>query len=83
MAGSLNDVSCRLTTAELLRGLVSEARLYPEVNANDGHVIESYEELAVILDFTKPKTTKTHRFKGGLSIMLVAGVGFEPTTFRL
>ncbi|WP_375265620.1 hypothetical protein [Planktotalea sp.] len=62
MADSLNDLSYRLTTAELLRGLVSEARLYPEVNANDGHVIEFYEEFAVILDFTKPKNDKNPPF---------------------
>ena len=83
MADSLIDVSCRLKTAEPRRGLISEARLYPKVNANVGHVIEFYKEFAVILDLTKPKNDKTHRFKGGLSIMLVAGVGFEPTTFRL
>ncbi|WP_439144063.1 hypothetical protein [Planktotalea sp.] len=62
MADSLNDVSCRQEVAELFRELASEARLYPEVNANDGHVIEFYEELAVILDFTKPKNDKNPPF---------------------
>ena len=83
LADSLNDESCRLETAELLRGLVSEVQLHPDVNADDGHVIELYGELAAILELTKPKNDKTHRFTGGSSVSLVAGVGFEPTTFRL
>jgi len=37
LAESLNDESCRLETAELLRGLVSEVQLHPDVNADDGH----------------------------------------------
>lgn len=76
LAESLNDESCRLETAELLRGLVSEVQLHPDVNADDGHVIELYGELAAILELTKPKNDKTHRFTGGSSVSLVAGARF-------
>ena len=58
-------------------------RLHPDENAEDGHVIELFGELAAILEITAPKNKNTHRFTGGVSVKLVAGVGFEPTTFRL
>ena len=70
-------------TPSLLRGLVSEVRLHPDETAPDGHIIELFGELAAILELSGPKNNKTHRFTGGVSVSLVAGVGFEPTTFRL
>ena len=55
----------------------------PDEDANDGHNIELYGEFSAILELSGPKTQKTRRFTGGVSLKLVAGVGFEPTTFRL
>jgi len=40
----------------------------------DGHIIELFGELAAILELSGPKNNKTHRFTGGLSVSLVAGV---------
>ena len=62
---------------------MTEVRLHPDESAEDGHVIELYGELAAILELTGAKNKNTHRFTGGVSYSMVAGVGFEPTTFRL
>ena len=83
LAASLNVDATRVEASELLRGLVTEVRLHPDEDAKDGHLIELYEELSAILALSGPKTQNTHRFTGGVSVSLVAGVGFEPTTFRL
>ena len=61
----------------------AEVRLHPDEAAEDGHVIELYGELSSIQELSAPKMQNTHRFTGGVSARLVAGVGFEPTTFRL
>ncbi len=83
LSDSLNDEASRSEASELLRGLVSEVRLHPDESADDGHVIELYGELAAILELSAPKNDNTRRVTGGLSVQVVAGVGFEPTTFRL
>ena len=83
LSDSLNDEACRFEASEVLRALVSEVRLHPDENAPDGHVVELYGELAAILELSAPRNDKTHRFTGGVSVQVVAGVGFEPTTFRL
>ncbi len=83
LSDSLNDEASKSEASELLRGLVSEVRLHPDESADDGHVIELYGELAAILELAAPRNDNTRRFSGGLSLQLVAGVGFEPTTFRL
>ncbi len=83
LADSLNHEDSKHEAIELLRSLVTEVRLHPDESAEEGHVIELFGELAAILDFTNPKNNKTHRFTGGVSVSMVAGVGFEPTTFRL
>ena len=83
LADNLNQEASRSEASELLRGLISEVRLHPDENAVDGHVIELFGELAAISEITTPKNKNTHRFTGGVSVQVVAGVGFEPTTFRL
>ena len=83
LAGSLGDEDTKAEAIELLRSLVTEVRLHPDESAEDGHVIELYGELAAILELTGAKNKNTHRFTGGVSYSMVAGVGFEPTTFRL
>ena len=83
LADSLNNEETKVEAIELLRGLVSEVRLHPDENAANGHTIELYGELAAILELSGPRNDKTRRVKGGVSVSMVAGVGFEPTTFRL
>ena len=83
LSDSLNDEASRSEASELLRGLVSEVRLHVDQDAEDGHVIELYGELGATLELAGPRTQNTRRVTGEVSVFLVAGVGFEPTTFRL
>ncbi len=83
LADSLNDETAKPHAVELLRGLLVEVRLHPNEMASDGHDIELYGELASILALAGSRNDEPHRFTGGVSVTLVAGVGFEPTTFRL
>ena len=48
-----------------------------------GDVIKLCGELASILDLSGARSDEPRRITGGVSVSLVAGVGFEPTTFRL
>ena len=83
LASSLDDEATKAEAIELLRSLVAEVRLHPDDDAPDGHVIELYGELATILELSGPTNDEPRRITGGVSVSLVAGVGFEPTTFRL
>ncbi|MDB6453759.1 hypothetical protein [Falsirhodobacter sp. 20TX0035] len=76
----------------LLRGLISEVRMIPEVGAPGGHRIELIGELARILSLTEDghvsnghmwNSKKPPRLARAGSETLVAGAGFEPATFRL
>ena len=77
LAEALNDEHTRLEAAECLRELIEEIRLVPE---NGKLRVELYGELAALLNLANghPRSKGT-----GVQITLVAGVGFEPTTFRL
>ena len=84
LANSLDDEDTKSEAIELLRGLITEVRLHPDEDATDGDVIELYGELAAILELSGSRNNEPRRFTGGVSLLLlVAGVGFEPTTFRL
>ncbi len=83
LADSLNNEATKSEAIVLLRGLVTEARMIPETTALNGHIIELTGDLAAILELSDPQIQKTRRLTGGGSVSLVAGVGFEPTTFRL
>jgi site-specific DNA recombinase len=77
LAEALNDEHTRLEAAECIRELIDEIRLVPE---NGKLRVELYGELAALLNLANEHP----RSKGtGVPITLVAGVGFEPTTFRL
>ena len=78
LATALNEDSLRTEATEVLRSLISEIRLIPQ----DGALaIELVGALAGILALGKEKRPRP--FGSGAQITLVAGVGFEPTTFRL
>jgi site-specific DNA recombinase len=77
LAQALNDEHTRLEAAECIRELIEEIRLYPD---NGKLRVELYGELAALINLANEHP----RSKGtGVQITLVAGVGFEPTTFRL
>ncbi len=77
LAEALNEEHTRLEAAECLRELIEEIRLVPK---NGKLQVELYGELAALLNLANkhPRSKET-----GVQITLVAGVGFEPTTFRL
>ena len=79
-----------------LRGLVSEVRMIPKLGSPGGHDIELVGDLASILSMIEGDlkssgqplhSKKPRRCVGAAdsfeSVSVVAGVGFEPTTFRL
>ena len=77
---SLNAEETRGEAAEALRSIVDEIRLVPK---KDGALeIDLYGELGAILATTNDKTA-SGRPRSGHSTLLVAGEGFEPSTFRL
>ena len=81
----LNNENTLAEATEAIRSLIEAVRLVPK----DGALrIELYGELAALLALgnDKPKTHKNKHLRGDTSevqVTLVAGVGFEPTTFRL
>jgi site-specific DNA recombinase len=81
---ALTREGARDEAATILRGLVTQIRLHPV----DGELqIELIGELATLLDFAardaKPNKKPGFSKNPGGTESLVAGVGFEPTTFRL
>ena len=82
---TLNNENTMPEATEAIRSLIEAVRLVPD---NGTLRIELYGELAALLALgsDKPKTHKNKHLRGDTSevqVTLVAGVGFEPTTFRL
>jgi site-specific DNA recombinase len=74
---ALNDERTRTEAAECIRELIEEIRLVPEKGKLR---IELFGKLAALINLAN----KNPRSGGtGVQVTLVAGVGFEPTTFRL
>jgi site-specific DNA recombinase len=79
---ALQDPATRDDAFELIRSLIEEIRLIPE----DGELrVELHGALAGILALSAVAKKPGGRDATGLAeqIKMVAGVGFEPTTFRL
>jgi site-specific DNA recombinase len=83
LSSALQDPGLKTEATEALRGLVSEIRMIPDVDAPNGHHIELAGDLAGILSLSSTQTTRPAASAGLRSVTMVAGVGFEPTTFRL
>ena len=83
LSSALEDPGLKTEATQALRGLVSEIRMVADVDAPNGHHIKLVGELAGILALGDAETTKPARLARVGSLNLVAGVGFEPTTFRL
>jgi site-specific DNA recombinase len=74
---ALNDERTRTEAAECIRDLIEEIRLVPQKGKLR---IELFGKLAALINLAN----KNPRSGGtGAQVTLVAGVGFEPTTFRL
>jgi len=87
LAAALNDPEARPEAADLLRGLIERVTLTPDPDAPNGHVIELRGELGAIFALCgNDMATNTNSRRGAAGVRqvtMVAGVGFEPTTFRL
>ena len=89
MTDALNHPEERLEAAEALRALIEKVVLTPGPNRGESDAI-LYGELSTILNWIerqaigKARNTNTPgALLTGVSVSLVAGVGFEPTAFRL
>jgi site-specific DNA recombinase len=81
LAAALNDEATRPEAAEILRGLIDAIELRPGKSRYD---ILLRGDLAGILTLAINSKKPATLSRDGLSqVALVAGVGFEPTTFRL
>ncbi|MCH8863552.1 MAG: recombinase family protein [Proteobacteria bacterium] len=81
---ALNDESCRTEAAEIIRGLIDRIVLNPNADKPKGLTIDLHGALAGILSLSqKSKKASTLSGEDLMQVKLVAGVGFEPTTFRL
>jgi hypothetical protein len=77
----LGDEAARPQVVEIIRSLIDRIEVYP--GKERGHCdVLIVGALAQIIAFAQQKTTAASLGDGGTSL-LVAGVGFEPTTFRL
>jgi hypothetical protein len=87
LAEALNDPEARPEAADLLRGLIESVTLTPDPDAPNGHVIELRGELGAILSLCGNDVATNANARRGAAgvrqVTMVAGVGFEPTTFRL
>jgi site-specific DNA recombinase len=76
---ALAEPATRGQAAEALRGLIEEIRVTPEDN---GNAVELAGELAALLRLGGNKNAASLE-EAARSGLLVAGIGFEPMTFRL
>jgi site-specific DNA recombinase len=77
---ALNDPAIQVEAAGILRGLINAIVLYPGERRGDVRA-ELRGELAALLELADTRKRKTR--VGETRVSMVAGVGFEPTTFRL
>ena len=84
LADALNADTLRAEATQALRGLIEEIRLVP----SDGKLrIELFGELAALIALAAGDESRIKHPRAGAAagvpITLVAGIGFEPMTFRL
>ena len=84
----VRDLKAYLATADddnradayrAIRELIEKVVIIPKGGAYQGYNIEIHGQLAALLEASQCGTMREHNSMGAL----VAGVGFEPTTFRL
>ena len=90
LESALNADGIKTEAAEILRSLIDRVVLTPEGNAVDGLAAALTGDLAAILalcESGKNKKQHTRKLPGanatGSQLSVVAGEGFEPSTFRL
>ena len=83
---TLNDGGVEAEAGELLRSLIDHVALTPAAGVPDGIDAQLHGDLAAILALSSGKDRKQKPPAKGMTgsqLSVVAGVGFEPTTFRL
>jgi site-specific DNA recombinase len=87
LVSALNSDRTREEAISILRGLIDNITLHPDVAAPNGYSIEIFGELGAIFKLgneTKAKKASTRSgAAGALQVTVVAGAGFEPAAFRL
>ena len=80
MMDGLTDPVLRQQAIELLHSMIDHITVTP---LPDGHEVELHGELGAILGLVSQNSKSPVTSVSGHSHSVVAGVGFEPTTFRL
>ena len=86
LADALNDEAIKPEAVELIRSLITRIDLVPDDAAPNGLRAEVHGDLAAILAFADGDVSNVKlpgSYEPGSQFSVVAGVGFEPTTFRL
>ena len=78
LAGTLSDPLIRTPALEVVRGLIQRVTVH--IDADGTVTLDLEGALTAMLSLAQPETV---RRLGPGSVKVVAGVGFEPTTFRL
>jgi len=80
LTDGLSDPAIRLKAIETIQSLIDHIKVTP---TNTGFDVELHGELAAIMEVVDTKHERAAVDAAGRSLSVVAGVGFEPTTFRL
>ena len=80
LTDGLSDPAIRLKAIETIQGLIDHIKVTP---TNTGFDVELRGELGAIMEMVDTKHERPADLTAGRSLSVVAGVGFEPTTFRL
>ena len=81
LQGLLSDEMTRPQAVDLIRSMIDHIEIHAGEERNKPEVI-LVGALAQILDFTQQNKTAVSQGNGG-RVLMVAGIGFEPMTFRL
>jgi len=85
LVSTLNQDDIRAEASEVLRGLIDKVVINPRTDG-PGCAIELHRDLATLLAFTEDAERteiRPGKTMPGRRLSVVAGVGFESTTFRL
>ena len=80
LTDGLSDPAIRLRAIEAIQSLIDHIKVTP---TNTGFDVELHGELGAIMEVVDQKDRRPAGLTAGRSLSVVAGVGFEPTTFRL
>ncbi|WP_425506408.1 recombinase family protein [Sulfitobacter undariae] len=80
LTDGLSDPAIRLKAIETIQSLIDHIKITP---TNTGFDVELHGELGAVMEMVDQNERRPAEQTAGRSLTVVAGVGFEPTTFRL